>query len=255
MSSSSSSSAAAPYQPPEVSGPHPVLLHVYDVTNASSDAINATVAGLNKLTKDVLGLGGVFHGGAFSFFFFFLNLDLSLSTSREKINSKVKEKKLKKKKTNRNRGPRPGVLLRLRRDGFRCLPLHSEAESDVHLPRDCRARHDGDGPRGGASPGRRHEPAVDGRFLFSAHAELRPLLRGALQGARVHEGGPGVGQCRGRGRGRRGEGGERGGGGGEGVCEGGEGVAAGGCRERRGQRGRSRRWSSRSSREAIIGRV
>ena len=58
MSSSSSSSAAAPYQPPEVSGPHPVLLHVYDVTNASSDAINATVAGLNKLTKDVLGLGG-----------------------------------------------------------------------------------------------------------------------------------------------------------------------------------------------------
>ena len=55
----------------EVAGPHPVLLHVYDVTNASSNAINATVAGLNRLTKDILGLGGVFHGGAFSFFFFF----------------------------------------------------------------------------------------------------------------------------------------------------------------------------------------
>ena len=53
----------ASYPPAEVSGPHPVLLHVYDVTNAASPAINATVSGLNRLTKDVLGLGGVFHGG------------------------------------------------------------------------------------------------------------------------------------------------------------------------------------------------
>ena len=45
------------------SAPSPVLLHIYDVTNASSSAINATVTGLNRLTKDILGLGGVFHGG------------------------------------------------------------------------------------------------------------------------------------------------------------------------------------------------
>ena len=62
------SSSSSPYQPAEVAGPHPVLLHVYDVTNASSSAINATVAGLNRLTKDILGLGGVFHGGALIFF-------------------------------------------------------------------------------------------------------------------------------------------------------------------------------------------
>ena len=98
MSSSSSSSAAAPYQPPEVSGPHPVLLHVYDVTNASSDAINATVAGLNKLTKDFLGLGGVFHGGAFSFFFFFfqprpLSLDLERKNKLKSEREETKKKK------------------------------------------------------------------------------------------------------------------------------------------------------------------
>jgi len=45
------------------SAPSPVLLHIYDVTNASSSAINATVTGLNRLTKDILGPGGVFHGG------------------------------------------------------------------------------------------------------------------------------------------------------------------------------------------------
>ena len=70
----------ASYPPSEVTGPHPVLLHVYDVTNASSTAINATVAGLNKLTKDVLGLGGVFHGGAF-FRFPSRVFSFSLSTS------------------------------------------------------------------------------------------------------------------------------------------------------------------------------
>lgn len=57
------------YQAPEVSGPSPVLLHVYDVTNASSNAVNTAVAGLNRLTKDILGLGGVFHGGDFFVFF------------------------------------------------------------------------------------------------------------------------------------------------------------------------------------------
>ena len=89
--------ASSPYQPAEVSGPHPVLLHVYDVTNASSNAINATVSGLNRLTKDVLGLGGVFHGGKSFFFYFGFSLFLSTSTSTHG------KKKLKMKETQNNK--------------------------------------------------------------------------------------------------------------------------------------------------------
>lgn len=53
------------YAPPVVDRPAPslVLLHVYDVTNAPSDALNATVSAINGLTRGLLGVGGVFHGG------------------------------------------------------------------------------------------------------------------------------------------------------------------------------------------------
>lgn len=77
----------ASYPPVEVSGPHAVLLHVYDVTNAASPAINATVSGLNRLTKDVLGLGGVFHGGA-SVVFLVSSFSLDLDPRRKKITQK-----------------------------------------------------------------------------------------------------------------------------------------------------------------------
>lgn len=36
---------------------------VYDVTNAPSAAANAVVSAFNRLAKDGLGLGGIFHGG------------------------------------------------------------------------------------------------------------------------------------------------------------------------------------------------
>lgn len=40
-----------------------VTLHVYDVTNSSSATANSAVININKLFKDSMGLGGVFHCG------------------------------------------------------------------------------------------------------------------------------------------------------------------------------------------------
>eukprot|EP00898_Chlorokybus_atmophyticus_P000528 jgi/Chlat1/1476/Chrsp12S02019 len=40
-----------------------VLLHVYDVTNSASGNTNAAIVHLNRLMRDGVGLGGVFHGG------------------------------------------------------------------------------------------------------------------------------------------------------------------------------------------------
>ena len=39
-----------------------VTLHVYDITNTQYEAANASIQGLNRFTKDILGAGGIFHG-------------------------------------------------------------------------------------------------------------------------------------------------------------------------------------------------
>ncbi|KAF3951851.1 hypothetical protein CMV_022542 [Castanea mollissima] len=38
-----------------------VRLHVYDVTNSGSDKTNSTILQINKIFKDGIGLGGIFH--------------------------------------------------------------------------------------------------------------------------------------------------------------------------------------------------
>ncbi|KAG6409870.1 hypothetical protein SASPL_127912 [Salvia splendens] len=38
-----------------------VILHVYDVTNSGSDKTNNTIMQINKIFKDGIGLGGIFH--------------------------------------------------------------------------------------------------------------------------------------------------------------------------------------------------
>ncbi|XP_022738087.1 uncharacterized protein LOC111290854 [Durio zibethinus] len=38
-----------------------VRLHIYDVTNSGSDKTNSTIVQINKIFKDGIGLGGIFH--------------------------------------------------------------------------------------------------------------------------------------------------------------------------------------------------
>ncbi|XP_028067263.1 deSI-like protein At4g17486 isoform X2 [Camellia sinensis] len=38
-----------------------VILHIYDVTNSDSDKTNNTIVQINKIFKDGIGLGGIFH--------------------------------------------------------------------------------------------------------------------------------------------------------------------------------------------------
>ncbi|XP_061358654.1 deSI-like protein At4g17486 [Gastrolobium bilobum] len=38
-----------------------VILHIYDVTNSGSDRTNSTIVQINKIFKDGIGLGGIFH--------------------------------------------------------------------------------------------------------------------------------------------------------------------------------------------------
>lgn len=38
-----------------------MILHVYDVTNSGSDKTNSTIMQINKIFKDGIGLGGIFH--------------------------------------------------------------------------------------------------------------------------------------------------------------------------------------------------
>ncbi len=40
-----------------------VQLHVYDVTNTTSEAANSAIKRFNAVTRDFMGIGGVFHGG------------------------------------------------------------------------------------------------------------------------------------------------------------------------------------------------
>ncbi|GAA0169396.1 hypothetical protein Leryth_020296 [Lithospermum erythrorhizon] len=38
-----------------------VILHIYDVTNSGSDQTNTTIMQINKIFKDGIGIGGIFH--------------------------------------------------------------------------------------------------------------------------------------------------------------------------------------------------
>jgi hypothetical protein len=38
-----------------------VVLHVYDVTNSDSEKTNNTILQINRIFKDRIGLGGIFH--------------------------------------------------------------------------------------------------------------------------------------------------------------------------------------------------
>ncbi|XP_015870151.2 uncharacterized protein LOC107407385 [Ziziphus jujuba] len=38
-----------------------VILHIYDVTNSGSEKTNNTIVNINKIFKDGIGLGGIFH--------------------------------------------------------------------------------------------------------------------------------------------------------------------------------------------------
>jgi hypothetical protein len=38
-----------------------VILHIYDVTNSGSDKTNNTILHINKIFKDGIGIGGIFH--------------------------------------------------------------------------------------------------------------------------------------------------------------------------------------------------
>lgn len=52
-----------------------VILHVYDVTNSGSEKTNNTILNINKIFKDAIGLGGIFHSAVqvhFSVFHLFI---------------------------------------------------------------------------------------------------------------------------------------------------------------------------------------
>lgn len=38
-----------------------VRLHIYDVTNSGSEKTNNTILNINKIFKDGIGVGGIFH--------------------------------------------------------------------------------------------------------------------------------------------------------------------------------------------------
>lgn len=38
-----------------------VILHIYDVTNSGSEKTDNTIMQINKIFKDGIGLGGIFH--------------------------------------------------------------------------------------------------------------------------------------------------------------------------------------------------
>lgn len=56
-----------------------VILHVYDVTNSGSEKTNNTILNINKIFKDAIGLGGIFHSAVQVFFRHFISLSLSIS--------------------------------------------------------------------------------------------------------------------------------------------------------------------------------
>ena len=54
-----------------------VTLHIYDVTNSGSEKTNNTIMQINKIFKDGIGIGGIFHSAVqvsliFFIFAFFL---------------------------------------------------------------------------------------------------------------------------------------------------------------------------------------
>jgi hypothetical protein len=53
-----------------------VVLHVYDVTNSDSEKTNNTILQINRIFKDRIGIGGIFHS-AIQVFYFFLSFEFS----------------------------------------------------------------------------------------------------------------------------------------------------------------------------------
>lgn len=53
-----------------------VVLHIYDVTNSGSDKTNNTIMQINKIFKDGIGLGGIFHSAVQVYIFLFLSSSL-----------------------------------------------------------------------------------------------------------------------------------------------------------------------------------
>lgn len=47
-----------------------VILHIYDVTNSGSEKTNSTILNINKIFKDGIGLGGIFHSAVQVIFHF-----------------------------------------------------------------------------------------------------------------------------------------------------------------------------------------
>lgn len=46
-----------------------VTLHIYDVTNSGSEKTNNTILQINKIFKDGIGIGGIFHSAVQVFLF------------------------------------------------------------------------------------------------------------------------------------------------------------------------------------------
>lgn len=51
----------SPFPPPRALKMTEVVLHIYDVTNSGSEKTNNTIMQINKIFKDGMGLGGIFH--------------------------------------------------------------------------------------------------------------------------------------------------------------------------------------------------
>lgn len=70
-----------------------VILHVYDVTNSASEKTNSTIVQINRIFKDAIGLGGIFHSAiqvslSFQFLrfsFFIIAFDLDLASCIEEV--------------------------------------------------------------------------------------------------------------------------------------------------------------------------
>lgn len=58
-----------------------VRLHIYDVTNSGSEKTNNTILNINKIFKDGIGVGGIFHSAVqvTLFLSFYLSICLLLS--------------------------------------------------------------------------------------------------------------------------------------------------------------------------------
>lgn len=55
-----------------------VMLHVYDVTNSLNGRANSAIVNLNKIMRDGIGLGGIFHGAVQVCFLFRIQIFINI---------------------------------------------------------------------------------------------------------------------------------------------------------------------------------